>query len=429
MTFKETLDFLYAQLPVFHRVGASAYKKDLTRTFALLDFLGNPHKAFKTIHIAGTNGKGSSSHFLASIFQESGFRTGLYSSPHIKDFGERIKINGQFIDEKFVVQFVERIKIVLPNIEPSFFELTVAMAFQYFAENKVEIAVIETGLGGRLDSTNVITPIVSLITNISYDHVDLLGDTLPKIAFEKAGIIKSKIPVVISERQADVEQVFLQKAFETNSVLTFASDHYKVEKIGYQKGKMLCLVQLANNSSFEITSGLVGNYQFNNLSGILQTVAVLKLNGTNISETAIKNGIENVLENTGLKGRWQTIGQHPLTICDIAHNEAGIQTLLETVQSFQPTHLHIVFGVVRDKDLNKVLSILPKDASYYFSNAHSPRALAVEELLEKAQQFGLIGGAFDDVNEAIASARIAANAEDLVLVCGSNFLVAEVDGV
>jgi dihydrofolate synthase/folylpolyglutamate synthase len=429
MNFKETLDFLYAQLPVFHRVGASAYKKDLTRTLALLDYLGNPHQAFETIHIAGTNGKGSSSHILASILQESGFKTGLYTSPHIKDFGERIKINGRFIDETFVVQFVERIKHLLPEIEPSFFELTVAMSFQYFAENKVDIAVIETGLGGRLDSTNVITPIVSLITNISYDHMDLLGDTLPKIAFEKAGIIKSKIPVVVSERQVEVEQVFLQKAFETNSALTFASDHYILEKIGYQNGKMLCKVDFENGTGFEITSGLIGNYQLKNLGGILQTVDVLKSNGTNIPESAIKKGIENVLENTGLKGRWQTIGQHPLTICDIAHNKAGIQTLLETVQSFQPKHLQIVFGVVKDKDLNKVLSILPKEASYYFSNAHSPRALSVQELKEKAQHFGLIGQSFDDVNEAIASARLAANPEDLVLVCGSNFLVAEVENV
>jgi dihydrofolate synthase / folylpolyglutamate synthase len=429
MTFQETLDFLYAQLPVFHRVGASAYKKDLTRTLALLDYLGNPHQAFKTIHIAGTNGKGSSSHMLASILQESSYKTGLYTSPHIKDFGERIKINGQFIDETFVVRFVERINHLLPEIEPSFFELTVAMAFQYFAENKVAIAVIETGLGGRLDSTNVITPIVSLITNISYDHVDLLGDTLPKIAFEKAGIIKSNVPIVISERQAEVELVFLEKAFETNSLLTFASDHYKVEKIGYQNGKMHCQVLLANNSSFEIISGLVGNYQLKNLGGVLQTVDVLKSNGTNIPKSAIKKGIEKVLENTGLKGRWQAIGRHPLTICDIAHNEAGIQTLLVTVQSFQPTRLHIVFGVVKDKDLNKVLSILPKEASYYFSNAHSPRAMSVQELKEKAQQFGLIGNAFDDVNEAIASARLTANTEDLVLVCGSSFLVAEVEGV
>ena len=429
MTFQETLDFLYAQLPVFHRVGASAYKKDLTRTLALLDYLGNPHQAFKTIHIAGTNGKGSSSHMLASILQESGHKTGLYTSPHIKDFGERIKINGQFIDETFVVRFVERIKHLLPEIEPSFFELTVAMSFQYFAENKVEIAVIETGLGGRLDSTNVITPIVSLITNISYDHIDLLGDTLPKIAFEKAGIIKPNIPAVVSERQTEVEHVFIEKAFETNSVLTFASDRYKLEKIGYQNGKMLCNVHMANNSNFEVTSGLVGNYQLKNLAGILQTVDVLKSNGKNISETAIKKGIENVLENTGLKGRWQAIGQNPLTICDIAHNEAGIQTLLETVQSFQPIRLHVVFGVVKDKDLSKVLSILPKEASYYFSNAHSPRALSVQELKEKAQQFDLTGEAFDNVNEAVASARLAANTGDLVLVCGSNFLVAEVEGV
>jgi len=429
MTFQETLDFLYAQLPVFHRVGASAYKKDLTRTLALLDHLGNPHHAFKTIHIAGTNGKGSSSHMLASILQEAGYKTGLYTSPHIKDFGERIKINGQFIDEQFVIDFVEKIKHLLPEIEPSFFELTVAMSFKYFAENKVEIAVIETGLGGRLDSTNVITPIVSLITNISYDHMDLLGDTLPKIAFEKAGIIKPAIPVVISERQVEVEQVFIQKATECNSTLTFASDHLKVEKIGYQNGKMLCKVLSGSNSSFEITSGLVGNYQLKNLGGVLQTVEVLKSNGTTIPEIAVKKGIELVLENTGLKGRWQTIGQKPLTVCDIAHNEAGIKTLLETVQSFNPDQLHVVFGVVKDKDLNKVLSILPKSAFYYFSNAHSPRALCVQELKEKALEFGLVGNTFDDVNVAIAETRSSANAEDLVLVCGSNFLVAEVEGV
>ncbi len=429
MNFKETLDFLYAQLPVFHRDGASAYKKDLSRTFALLHHLGNPHQAFKTIHIAGTNGKGSSSHMLASILQEAGYKTGLYTSPHIKDFGERIKINGQFITEQFVIDFVEKIKHVLPEIEPSFFELTVAMSFQYFAENKVEIAVIETGLGGRLDSTNVITPLVSLITNISFDHMDLLGDTLPKIAFEKAGIIKPNIPVVISERQPEVAHVFTEKSSGCHSSITFASDYFKVEKIGYENGKMLCNIYMNNISFIKLQSGLVGNYQLKNLGGVLQTVEILNSNGTTISETAIKKGIELVLENTGLKGRWQTIDQNPLTICDIAHNEAGIQTLLETIESFQPKQLHIVFGVVKDKDLNKVLSILPKSAFYYFSNAHSPRALPAQELKEKAQLFGLLGGAFDDVNEAVACAKAAANTADLVLICGSNFLVAEVEGV
>lgn len=429
MTYQETLDFLYAQLPVFHRIGALAYKKDLTRTLALLDFLGNPHQAFETIHIAGTNGKGSSSHLLASVLQEAGYRTGLYTSPHIKDFGERIKINGEYIEEKFVIQFVERVKHLLPEIEPSFFELTVAMSFQYFAEKKVDIAVIETGLGGRLDSTNVITPIVSLITNISYDHMDLLGDTLPKIAFEKAGIIKPNIPCVVSERQKEVEHVFVEKAASSNSSISFASDRIKVEKIGYQDGKMLCQVLSEHHSISEIRCGLIGSYQLKNVAGVLETVEILRSNGTTISDTAIKKGVELVLKNTGLKGRWQTIGQKPLTVCDIAHNEAGIQTLLETVQSFDPKNIHVVFGVVKDKDLNKVLSILPKKASYYFSNAHSPRALQVQELREKARTFGLEGDAFDNVNEAIASARLASNPEDLVLVCGSNFLVAEVDEV
>jgi len=429
MTFKETLDFLYIQLPVFHQIGASAYKKDLTRTIALLEHLGNPHHHFKCIHIAGTNGKGSSSQMLASILQEAGYKTGLYTSPHIKHFGERIKIDGHFIDEAFVVQFVQDIKHLLPQIEPSFFELTVAMAFKYFAENNIDIAVVETGLGGRLDATNVITPLVSLITNISYDHMDLLGDTLPEIATEKAGIIKYLVPIVISERQDEVVPVFVTTALENESPISFASDFFQVKKKGYRLGKMRCRVNQSNGDKFEITSSLIGNYQLKNLAGVLKTVEELKKYGLDISNKAIQNGIENVLENTGLKGRWQTISTHPLVVCDIAHNEAGIQLVLETAQSFKPTRLQIVIGMVKDKDANKVLKLLPKEATYYFTNAHIPRALPATELYEKALQYGLIGEAFDNVNNALAQAKSQASVTDLILVCGSNFLIAEVNEV
>jgi dihydrofolate synthase / folylpolyglutamate synthase len=429
MSFQETLDFLYSQLPVFHRIGASAYKKDLMRTIALLEHLGNPHHRFKSIHIAGTNGKGSSSHMLASILQEAGYKTGLYTSPHIKHFGERIKIDGQFIDEAFVIQFVQDIKHLLPQIEPSFFELTVAMAFYYFAENHIDIAVIETGLGGKLDSTNIVTPIVSLITNISYDHMDLLGDTLTEIATEKAGIIKHLVPVIISECQEEVSPVFVAMALENDSPVSFASDYFQVKKKGYRLGKMRCRVTESKGDNFEITSSLVGNYQLKNLAGVLKTVEELKKNGLDISNKAIQDGIENVLENTGLKGRWQTISQHPLVVCDIAHNEAGIQSVLETAQSFKPTRLHIVMGMVKDKDANKVLKLLPKDAAYYLTNAHIPRALPAIELQGKALEWDLKGEVFDDVNLALEQAKSQASVTDLILVCGSNFLIAEVNEV
>ena len=428
MTFQETLDFLYIQLPVFHRDGASAYKKDLTRTLELLDFFHNPHNNFKSVHIAGTNGKGSSSHFLASILQESGYKTGLYTSPHIKDFGERVKINGEFIGESFVIDFVEQVRPLLDEIQPSFFELTVAMAYQYFSVNNIDIAVIETGLGGRLDSTNVITPLVSLITNISYDHADLLGNTLQEIASEKAGIIKPKVPVVVSEKQAETQNVFRKVAASNHSDLIFASDEYAVSKEAFVDGKLMINIIHANAQS-TLQSGLTGGYQLKNIAGVLATIDQLRMVGLKITHEAVEKGISDVQINTNLKGRWQVLQNYPFVVCDIAHNEAGITEVLKNANQISHAHLHVIIGMVRDKDLDKVLSILPSDATYYFSQAHSPRALLAVELKEKALKYGLNGRVFDDVNTAIESAKSSAQKEDLILICGSTFLVAEIDNI
>lgn len=428
MTFQETLDFLYKQLPVFHRDGASAYKKDLTRTIELLEFLGNPHHRFKSIHVAGTNGKGSSSHLLASILQESGYKTGLYTSPHIKHFGERIKINGAFIAEEFVIEFVKNISPLLVKIEPSFFELTVAMAFQYFAENKVDIVVVETGLGGRLDSTNVISPLACLITNISYDHADLLGNTLGEISREKAGIIKEKVPVVISERQNEVENVFIETARNMSAGISFASDNTIVSKEGYSKDKMLIKVTEADRI-YELESGLSGEYQIKNIAGVLNVIKILQNQDFKITAENIERGISNIITNTGLKGRWQKISDNPLIICDIAHNEAGIAEVLNSINELEVSNLHIVMGMVKDKDIAKVLAILPKQALYYFTQAHTPRALSAEDLRVKALDYNLQGEEFENVNLAIENAKSKASSDDLIVVCGSTFLIAEVEGV
>ncbi len=428
MTFQETLDFLYKQLPVFHREGASAYKKDLTRTIQLLEFLGNPHHQFKSIHVAGTNGKGSSSHFLASILQEAGYKTGLYTSPHIKHFGERIKIKGAFIDEQFVIDFVKSIQLILAEIQPSFFELTVAMAFQYFAENKVDIVVVETGLGGRLDSTNVISPLACLITNISYDHADLLGNTLGEIAREKAGIIKKNVPVVISERQKEIENVFIETAKGSDSKISFASDNIIVSKAGYSNDKMLVKV-IEADKIYELESGLTGEYQLKNISGVLNLIKVIQNQGFNITTENIRKGISNIITNTGLKGRWQKISDKPLIICDIAHNEAGIAEVLNSIQQLKASQVHIVIGMVKDKDINKVLAILPKHFNYYFSQAHTPRALSSEGLRMKALEYGLKGEVFEDVNMAIEHASSKTSSDDVIVVCGSTFLIAEVEGL
>jgi dihydrofolate synthase / folylpolyglutamate synthase len=423
-SYQQTLDYLYSRLPMYQRVGAVAYKNDLTNTIALCDALGNPERKFKSIHVAGTNGKGSSSHMLAAILQSAGYQTGLYTSPHLKDFTERIKINGKEIPQSFVTGFVKRVKSVLENVEPSFFETTVAMAFDYFAEERVDIAVIEVGLGGRLDSTNVITPEVSLITNISYDHMDLLGDTLRKIAAEKAGIIKPGIPVVISERQQETENVFLDKAFAEKSTISFASDNYSVKALGagafeVQSGKTSKMFQLE----------LTGDYQQKNLGGVLSVVDELRRTGFGISDDELSSGLKNTVTLTQFKGRWQKLNERPLIICDTGHNEAGVKEILKQISKLQFGRLYIIWGTVKDKDPGRVLSLLPKAATYYFCQAKIPRALPAKELKEKAMLFGLEGEAVEDVNGAIERARLNCMPDDMIFIGGSTFVVAEIENL
>jgi len=424
MTYTDTLTYLYQNLPMFQRVGAAALKNDLSNTLILCEALGNPERKFKSIHIAGTNGKGSSSHMLASILQAAGYKTGLYTSPHLKEFTERIRINGKEIDQEFVIRFVERIKPTIEKISPSFFEITVAMAFDYFAHQHVDVAVIEVGLGGRLDSTNVITPILSLITNISWDHMDLLGDTLEKIASEKAGIIKKNIPVVVSERQPEVERVFHEKAKAMQSPIVFAVDQCKVTR------KSSGVYSVDHHGQLEsLTLDLMGAYQTKNIAGVLASVEMLKTMGFHISDQQRATGLREVMMRTGLRGRWQIIGERPLMICDTGHNEGGIREIVQQIAEIKFHHLHMVLGMVRDKDVSKVLSLLPADATYYFCQASIPRAMPAGELQEKASAFGLLGNVFQNVNEAIRAAKANSNADDFIFVGGSTFVVAEVENL
>lgn len=422
-SYEETLDYIYSQLPMFSRVGAAAYKKDITNTIALCDFIGNPQNEFRSIHVAGTNGKGSTSHFLASIFQEAGYKTGLYTSPHIHDFRERIRINGKMAEKEFVVDFVERIKSFSEKIQPSFFELTVAMAFEYFAVNKVDIAIIETGLGGRLDSTNVIHPELSVITNIGFDHVNLLGDTLEKIAVEKAGIIKKDTPVVIGQHQIETDPVFIHTAEEKNAEYIFAEDRWKFVKQEWDK-----FYFLNQEKEIEIRSGLPGSYQRFNIPAVLTAIDQMNKAGWKISETATINGVANVSANTGIEGRWQKIHSEPDIILDVAHNEDGIKQVLEQLTLQYPKReLHFIMGFVNDKPLDKVLKLFPSAANYYFTQAHIPRALSGKALASQADDFNLKGKIFPDVNDALNEAKAKASPDDVILVCGSFFVIAEVD--
>ncbi len=422
-SYQETLDYLYQNLPIFQRVGAAAYKADLTNTIALCEALGNPQNKFKSIHVAGTNGKGSSSHMLAAILQTAGYKTGLYTSPHLKEFTERIKINGRKVEQGFVIDFVNRIKPEIERIKPSFFEITVAMAFDYFAQQKVDVAVIEVGLGGRLDSTNVITPIVSLITNISWDHKDLLGDTLPKIAFEKAGIIKNNVPVVISERQSNVEHVFISKAKEIKSKILFADDEWKVNTLSDGK-----LSVSHGNLQHEYELDLKGLYQRKNIAGVLAVVETLK-ESFSISDAQVRKGLSATISITGLKGRWQKLGEKPLMICDTGHNEGGVKEVAHQILSQKFDRLFIVWGSVNDKDISMILSLLPKKAYYFFCQAKIPRALPALELQEQAKKFGLDGITVEDVNDAIAMAKKLSTSNDFIFIGGSTFVVAEIDNL
>jgi len=436
MPYQDSLDYLYSRLPMFSRIGAAAIKKDLDNTIAICNFLGNPENKFKTIHVAGTNGKGSTSHMLASIFQEAGYTTGLYTSPHLYDFRERIKVNGEMCSKDFVVSFTNKMKGLIDAIEPSFFELTVGMAFEYFAEKKCDIAIIETGLGGRLDSTNVITPELSIITNIGWDHMALLGKTLPAIAAEKAGIIKNETPVVISETIPETKNVFEEKANSMHAPIYFAEDFLQMQSFQNEWQTALFefnqpLIHLLDaplfTKNFTIACDLAGKYQYKNLKGVLTAIQLLSQMGWQFKAPKILAALKKVKANTGLMGRWECIQQNPRVVLDVAHNEHGIQALLEQLSTIHYHQLHIVTGMVKDKDINAVLSLLPKDAKYYFTQSHIPRALPAKELAIMAHALTLNGNTFENVNIAIAEATKNANHNDLIIVIGSIFLVAEVD--
>jgi dihydrofolate synthase / folylpolyglutamate synthase len=429
LTYQQTIDYLYTQLPMFSRVGAIAYKADLHNTIALCNSIGNPHQKFKSIHIAGTNGKGSTSHILASIFQAAGYKTGLYTSPHIKDFRERIRINGVMIPQEVVVDFVAETKGISDEIKPSFFELTVAMAFDYFAKEKVDIAIIETGLGGLLDSTNVITPILSIITNIGYDHQNILGNTLQEIATQKAGIIKENIPVVIGETIPETNDIFITTALEKNATIIFAEENYTTTSTSFTENKLVCQVKNINtNNTTSFTLGLTGLYQSKNICTILTAVGKIRNLGFNISETSLQQGLQDVKESTGLRGRWDILQQNPTIITDVAHNKDGISQVLNQLKTIYPTAtLHFVLGFVNDKDVDSVLQLFPQNAQYYFTNAHIPRAMPFITLQEKAASASLIGKGFDNVNEAISAAKQNADKNDVIMICGSFFVIAEME--
>ena len=427
LNYQQTLEYLFARLPMFSRIGAAAYKGDLTNTIRLCNHLGNPERSFKSIHIAGTNGKGSTSHMTAAILQSAGYKTGLYTSPHLRDFRERIRINGEMVEESFVVNFTEKIKPLIDEIEPSFFEITVAMAFAYFASQKVDIAVIETGLGGRLDSTNVITPLLSVITNIGFDHMNILGNTLPLIAAEKAGIIKKNVPVVIGETLLETKPVFADKASKENAPILFASEMRWITD--WQQERYLLTASVANRDTDERSLyqlSLAGIYQLKNLLTVLETVHQLRLLGWDMSESDVKNGLLHVNRLTGFRGRWQVIKEHPYTVLDVGHNEDGIRQIMLQLEHCTFQKLHIIIGLVNDKDISKVLSLLPKQAVYYFTKAQIPRALAENELLSAASDYNLHGRAFPTVESAMQSAVSHAYSDDMILVCGSVFIVGEV---
>lgn len=423
-TYQDTLKYLYDNLPMFQRVGAVAIRKDLTNTFALCEALGNPQRTFRTIHVAGTNGKGSTSHMLASVLQTAGYKTGLYTSPHLKDFTERIKVNGIEADKGYVVEFVNRMLPVIEAVKPSFFEITVAMAFDYFAREAVDVAVIEVGLGGRLDSTNVISPLISVITNISWDHQDLLGNTLPDIAAEKAGIIKPGVPVVISERQAEVEEVFIRKAGEQRAPISFASDEYSVRV--HKDGETLDILKGNTTVQEQVGLPLHGYYQHRNVVGVMKALDILQVHFS-LSAQHIREGLEGVVANTRLKGRWQTLRNSPTVICDTGHNYSGVGEVMRQIRARDFRRLFILWGMVKDKDVKKVLSLLPADAIYYFCQARIPRAMEAARLQELAVEYGLKGEVIPDVNEALRAALAHASPDDLIFIGGSTYVVAEID--
>lgn len=442
MNYKEILNYLYSQLPMFTRDGPSAFKKDLTNTLELCKRLGDPQQQFKSVHVGGTNGKGSTSHILAAVLQTAGYKTGLYTSPHLRDFRERIRINGQMITEQHVIDFVGLHRSDFEDIKPSFFEMTVGMAFDAFAREKVDIAIIEVGLGGRLDSTNIITPLISVITNIGWDHTNMLGNTLQLIAGEKAGIIKPGIPVIVGEYQSEVADVFINKAKSENAPISFASQEWDIVD---SEGESRTSEVRSRNSeeihqyldfkisrkdsglrTLDLRLDLPGTYQLKNVKAVLSVVEGLRKQGFIITDDHIRTALSQVKKLTGLHGRWEILSHDPLTICDTGHNPEGISEVLKNIENIPYDHLHFVMGVVNDKDISKILAMLPKSATYYFCRPDIPRGLDAESLKLEAKSFGLYGDAYPSVKAALGAAQNNAGKNDLVFVGGSTFVVAEI---
>ena len=427
MTYADALHYLYEQLPMFSRIGAAAYKNDLSNTKQLCAELNDPQTKFKSIHIAGTNGKGSVSHMLAAILQTAGYKTGLYTSPHLKDFRERIKVNGEQCSKDFVIEFTKKVKPQIEKLQPSFFEVTVAMAFDYFAQQQVDIAIIETGLGGRLDSTNIIMPELSVITNIGYDHMNLLGDTLEKIAYEKAGIIKKNIPVIIGESINETRPVFQSSAKQKNAPLIFAQDDFYLQDFSYKHQELKAEVVDKKKDEHHIYSlDLPGVYQTKNIITVLETIHQLRLKNWKLKQRDVDTGLKKVKQLTGLHGRWEKIKDKPTVILDVAHNIDGIKQLTEQLELVSYDALHIIIGFVKDKDVSNILSLFPKTANYYFTKAQIPRAMNENDLARLAMQSDLHGKSFKEINIALKEALTHAGKNDLILICGSVFLVGEV---
>ncbi|MGC8865130.1 MAG: bifunctional folylpolyglutamate synthase/dihydrofolate synthase [Bacteroidales bacterium] len=426
MNYDQAVEYIFSHLPMFTRIGGAAYKADLSRTLHLCQAAGNPHLSFKSIHVGGTNGKGSVSSFLASVFMEHGFKTGLFTSPHLIDFRERIRMNGEMIPKEFVADYITYNQPLFSRIEPSFFEMSFALAAEYFKQSRVDIAIIEVGMGGRLDSTNVITPEVSIITNIGNDHKQFLGDTLDKIAWEKAGIIKEGVPVVIGEHQPETDAVFITKSQSQRAPLYFAEDLFHLQDT-WDDGAFLKLhyQDLSDNKSVSIESPLRGIYQQKNILTTLAALKVLQGRDYKIDEGRIKAGFEKVILNTGLAGRWQVMKKRPLVVADIAHNEPGIRVLMEQVRQHTFSHLHLVLGMVADKDSAQILPLLPSDATYYFCRPDIPRGKEAALLAQESAEFGLQGETYPSVRLAVEAALNDAGPEDMVLITGSAFVVAE----
>jgi len=427
MNYSETLEFLYSSLPMYQRIGKAAYKSDLNTTIKLDNFFGNPHKEFKTIHIAGTNGKGSVSHMLASVLQSAGYTTGLYTSPHFIDFRERIRVNGKLADKEYIVDFVEDNRDIFKDLEPSFFEITVAMAFLYFKQKNVDVAIVETGMGGRLDSTNVIAPVLSVITNIGFDHTQYLGDTLEKIAAEKAGIIKERVPVVVGQANKKVREVFIAKARAMNSEIYFADDHYSLKKSDENNNteKQVFNVYLDGKNIIEkLNTDLLGDYQALNIITVMQSLQLMQKRWT-INTESLLSGLRNVKHNTGFAGRWQIMRQSPIVICDAGHNPDGLRLSIGQLMNLEGNRMHIIIGMVNDKDIGSMLSILPCGAEYYFTQAGIPRAMDSEILREKASDYNLGGYSYRSVSDAYDSAMANAATDDIIFIGGSSFVVAD----